>query len=71
MQRHSLKCFSPPGRTWPVSLGSGLGLGMGYANCQHDFRSPYLIHGRMVKVRTAAKMYCLLEVLDTVTQHAT
>lgn len=44
----------PPGRTWPVSFGSGLGLGMGYANCQHDFRSPYLIHGRMVKVRRAA-----------------
>ncbi|KAF0034929.1 hypothetical protein F2P81_012687 [Scophthalmus maximus] len=36
-------------RTWPVSLGSGLGLGMGYSNCQHDFRSPYLIHGRVVK----------------------
>uniref|UniRef100_A0A672JC10 MICOS complex subunit MIC10 n=1 Tax=Salarias fasciatus TaxID=181472 RepID=A0A672JC10_SALFA len=36
-------------RTWPVSFGSGLGLGMGYTNCQHDFRSPYLIHGRMVK----------------------
>uniref|UniRef100_UPI0037E7970D MICOS complex subunit Mic10-like n=1 Tax=Semicossyphus pulcher TaxID=241346 RepID=UPI0037E7970D len=36
-------------RTWPVSFGSGLGLGMGYANCQHDFRSPYLIHGRMAK----------------------
>ncbi|KAF3856348.1 hypothetical protein F7725_017071 [Dissostichus mawsoni] len=36
-------------RTWPVSLGSGLGLGMGYANCQHDLRSPYLVHGSMVK----------------------
>ncbi|XP_033939488.1 MICOS complex subunit Mic10-like isoform X1 [Pseudochaenichthys georgianus] len=41
--------LSPSGRTWPVSLGSGLGLGMGYANCQHDLRSPYLVHGSMVK----------------------
>ncbi|XP_070759261.1 MICOS complex subunit Mic10-like [Enoplosus armatus] len=36
-------------RTWPVTFGSGLGLGMGYSNCQQDFRSPYLIHGHMVK----------------------
>ncbi|XP_029989261.1 MICOS complex subunit Mic10 [Sphaeramia orbicularis] len=36
-------------RTWPVAFSSGLGLGMGYANCQHDFRSPHLIHGRMIK----------------------
>ncbi|XP_061788529.1 MICOS complex subunit MIC10 [Nerophis lumbriciformis] len=36
-------------RTWPVSFGSGLGLGMGYANCQNDFKLPYLTHGRPVK----------------------
>ncbi|XP_061730205.1 MICOS complex subunit Mic10-like [Nerophis ophidion] len=36
-------------RTWPVSFGSGLGLGMGYANCQNDFKSPYLTHGHLVK----------------------
>ncbi|XP_061544399.1 MICOS complex subunit Mic10-like isoform X2 [Phycodurus eques] len=36
-------------RTWPVSFGAGLGLGMGYSNCQNDIRSPYLIHGRVVK----------------------
>ena len=39
-----------PGRTWPVAFGSGVGLGMGYSNCQNDFRSPYLLHGQMVKV---------------------
>ncbi|KAM9813487.1 MICOS complex subunit MIC10-like [Neosynchiropus ocellatus] len=36
-------------RTWPVTFGSGMGLGMGYGNCQHDFRSLYLIRGHVVK----------------------
>ncbi|XP_037540297.1 MICOS complex subunit MIC10 [Nematolebias whitei] len=31
-------------RTWPISLGSGVGLGMAYANCQSDLRSHYLLH---------------------------
>ncbi|XP_026188705.1 MICOS complex subunit MIC10 [Mastacembelus armatus] len=31
-------------RTWPISLGSGAGLGMAYANCQNDLRSHYLLH---------------------------
>jgi hypothetical protein len=30
------------GRPWPVFLGTGIGLGMGYSNCQNDFRSPYV-----------------------------
>jgi inner membrane organizing system protein 1 len=34
------------GRTWPVWMGTGVGLGMGVSNCQHDLRSPYLLHGR-------------------------
>lgn len=38
------------GRAWPVWLGSGMGLGMGYANCQNDLRNPFLLHGRKVKV---------------------
>uniref|UniRef100_A0A673XHK8 MICOS complex subunit MIC10 n=1 Tax=Salmo trutta TaxID=8032 RepID=A0A673XHK8_SALTR len=37
-------------RTWPVAFGSGVGLGMGYSNCQQDFRSPYQLHGHRVKV---------------------
>uniref|UniRef100_A0A3Q1FPP6 Uncharacterized protein n=1 Tax=Acanthochromis polyacanthus TaxID=80966 RepID=A0A3Q1FPP6_9TELE len=35
--------------TWSVAFDSGLGLGMGYTNCQNDFRSPYMIY--MVKDR--------------------
>ncbi|KAI4873809.1 hypothetical protein NFI96_008251 [Prochilodus magdalenae] len=26
-----------------------MGLGMAFSNCQHDFKSPYLLHGHMVK----------------------
>lgn len=51
-------CLSPPGRTWPVSLGSGLGLGMGCANCQYDFKSFSLFQPGMVQV-SAAEVCCL------------
>ncbi|XP_063409911.1 MICOS complex subunit Mic10-like [Mytilus trossulus] len=36
-------------KTWPVALGTGFGLGMGYSNCQNDFQQPNLLHGKRVK----------------------
>jgi hypothetical protein len=34
------------GKSWPVTLGTGIGLGMGYANCQHTFYSQFPPHHR-------------------------
>ena len=42
-------CFTE--KPWPVTLGAGIGLGMGYSNCQHDFNSSAYIHGRIKKAR--------------------
>jgi len=36
-------------RPWPVLLGTGIGLGMGYSNCQNDLRSPY-VHSSSIPI---------------------
>jgi len=41
--------FLKLGRPWPVFFGTGIGLGMGYSNCQNDFRSPY-VHPRLISL---------------------
>jgi len=38
------------GRPWPVAFGAGVGLGMGYSNCQQDFKNPGLLHGHLKRV---------------------
>jgi len=40
------------GRPWPLAFGAGVGIGMGFSNCQHDFMYPGLHHGQLKKVKT-------------------
>lgn len=44
--------FFELGRPWPVFLGTGIGLGMGYGNCQSDFRTPYVPPASLLVNRT-------------------
>ena len=38
------------GRPWPAVFGSGIGLGMAYANCQADFQKPFQEKTEIVKI---------------------
>uniref|UniRef100_A0A915CPP7 MICOS complex subunit MIC10 n=1 Tax=Ditylenchus dipsaci TaxID=166011 RepID=A0A915CPP7_9BILA len=38
------------GRTFPIWLGTGIGIGMGWSNFNHDLNEPYRLHGKKVKV---------------------
>ena len=33
-----------------MAFGAGVGVGMGFSNCQHDFMYPDLHHGQLKKV---------------------
>jgi inner membrane organizing system protein 1 len=37
-------------RPWPVVFGVGVGLGKGYANCEHDFKNQQYFYGKIRKV---------------------
>ncbi|XP_071840619.1 MICOS complex subunit Mic10-like [Apostichopus japonicus] len=37
-------------RPWPIAFGGGVGLGMGYANCQHEFNDPYNLRARIARI---------------------
>ncbi|KAF7630934.1 MICOS complex subunit MIC10 [Meloidogyne graminicola] len=32
--------FSRAKKTWPIWLGTGIGIGMGWSNCKHVLRNP-------------------------------
>ena len=48
------------GRPWPVAFGTGIGLGMGYSNCQNDFQQPNILHGKRIKVHVYYMLLTLI-----------
>ncbi|CDW54219.1 DUF543 domain containing protein [Trichuris trichiura] len=40
------------GRTWPMWLGTGVGLGIAYSDCDYDYRKGTIIRGKLIKVIT-------------------
>ena len=42
-------------KIWPVAFGSGMGLGMAIANCQHEFRNIYPVRNVVVKSNLQTK----------------
>lgn len=41
----------PVGHSWPVALGTGVGMGFAASTCQHDFKRVASIHLRPIKAR--------------------
>ncbi|OON15771.1 hypothetical protein X801_08422 [Opisthorchis viverrini] len=43
------------GRPWPVIFGAGVGIGMGVANCNNDFKQPLpLVSHRIRNIKPKA-----------------
>ncbi|XP_028967820.1 MICOS complex subunit Mic10 [Galendromus occidentalis] len=36
-------------KSWPMIFGTGAGFGMGYNNCQHDFKSPVVMRAFQIR----------------------
>ena len=49
--------FVLAGKTWPIHVGIGTGLGMGLANCQHEFKDPYGLRAKL-KVGSILQNIC-------------
>lgn len=58
-----VRVFFHAERPWPVAFGAGVGLGMGYSNCQHDFMHPNLLHGKLKKVFAIKKVFVICRML--------
>jgi len=39
-------------RAWPIVFGTGVGLGMGYTNCEHNLKRHSHCHGKLKKTES-------------------